>query len=59
METGEFDYAWNLQLAPDVIKKMESAGKAQFKRRTQRPLHIEIETWMGDDERRGTRRTQM
>jgi peptide/nickel transport system substrate-binding protein len=27
LETGEFDYAWNLQLAPDVIKKMESAGK--------------------------------
>jgi peptide/nickel transport system substrate-binding protein len=27
METGEFDYAWNLQLAPDVIAKMESAGK--------------------------------
>jgi peptide/nickel transport system substrate-binding protein len=27
METGEFDYAWNLQLAPDVIAKMEEAGK--------------------------------
>ncbi|MEP3440575.1 MAG: peptide ABC transporter substrate-binding protein [Sulfitobacter sp.] len=27
LETGEFDYAWNLQLAPDVIAKMESAGK--------------------------------
>ena len=27
METGEFDYAWNLQLAPDVIAQMESAGK--------------------------------
>lgn len=22
METGEFDYAWNLQLAPDVITSM-------------------------------------
>ena len=29
METGEFDYAWNLQLAPDVIAKMESAGKGK------------------------------
>jgi peptide/nickel transport system substrate-binding protein len=27
METGEFDYAWNLQLAPDVIAKMKEAGK--------------------------------
>jgi len=27
METGEFDYAWNLQLAPDVIAKMEAGGK--------------------------------
>lgn len=27
LETGEFDYAWNLQLAPDVIAEMEKAGK--------------------------------
>lgn len=27
METGEFDYAWNLQLAPEVISKMAAAGK--------------------------------
>ena len=27
LETGEFDHAWNLQLAPDVIAKMEAAGK--------------------------------
>ncbi|SIS99607.1 peptide/nickel transport system substrate-binding protein [Roseivivax lentus] len=26
METGEFDYAWNLQLAPDVIASMEQGG---------------------------------
>ncbi len=26
LETGEFDYAWNLQLAPDVLQKMEEAG---------------------------------
>ncbi|MEJ6397902.1 peptide ABC transporter substrate-binding protein [Yoonia sp. 208BN28-4] len=26
LETGEFDYAWNLQLAPDVIAQMESGG---------------------------------
>ncbi|WP_293573212.1 peptide ABC transporter substrate-binding protein [Phaeobacter sp.] len=29
LETGEFDYAWNLQLAPDVIAQMESAGKGK------------------------------
>lgn len=29
METGEFDYAWNLQLAPDVIEGMAAAGKGQ------------------------------
>ncbi|MEM6618646.1 MAG: peptide ABC transporter substrate-binding protein [Pseudomonadota bacterium] len=27
METGEFDYAWNLQLAPDVIAEMQEGGK--------------------------------
>jgi peptide/nickel transport system substrate-binding protein len=27
MQTGEFDYAWNLQLAPDVIAEMEAGGK--------------------------------
>ncbi|MDC0948768.1 peptide ABC transporter substrate-binding protein [Gammaproteobacteria bacterium] len=27
LETGEFDYAWNLQLAPDVLAGMEAAGK--------------------------------
>jgi len=27
LETGEFDYAWNLQLAPDVIARMEEAGE--------------------------------
>ncbi len=30
LETGEFDYAWNLQLAPDVLKNMEAAGKGQI-----------------------------
>lgn len=29
METGEFDYAWNLQLAPDVIASMEEGGKGK------------------------------
>ncbi len=27
METGEFDYAWNLQLAPDVIEGMAAGGQ--------------------------------
>ncbi len=26
LETGEFDYAWNLQLAPDVLEGMQNAG---------------------------------
>ncbi len=29
METGEFDYAWNLQLAPEVLTQMEAAGKGK------------------------------
>ena len=29
LETGEFDYAWNLQLAPDVLARMQAAGKGQ------------------------------
>ncbi|WP_435138062.1 peptide ABC transporter substrate-binding protein [Pseudopelagicola sp. nBUS_19] len=27
LETGEFDYAWNLQLAPEVLAKMAEGGK--------------------------------
>ena len=30
LETGEFDYAWNLQLAPEVLDQMQSAGKGQI-----------------------------
>ena len=29
LETGEFDYAWNLQLAPDVLAGMSAAGKGK------------------------------
>ena len=29
LETGEFDYAWNLQLAPDVLAGMQAAGKGE------------------------------
>ncbi|MDP5084012.1 MAG: peptide ABC transporter substrate-binding protein [Yoonia sp.] len=29
LETGEFDYAWNLQLAPDVISAMMAGGQGE------------------------------
>jgi len=29
METGEFDYAWNLQLAPDVLASIADGGKGE------------------------------
>ncbi|MEQ5870482.1 peptide ABC transporter substrate-binding protein [Sagittula sp. NFXS13] len=29
MQTGEYDYAWNLQLAPDVIAEMEAGGQGK------------------------------
>lgn len=29
LETGEFDYAWNMQLSPEVLEGMLSAGKGQ------------------------------
>jgi peptide/nickel transport system substrate-binding protein len=29
LETGEYDYAWNLQLAPDVLEGMKAAGQGQ------------------------------
>jgi len=29
LETGEYDYGWNLQLAPDVLARMQAAGKGQ------------------------------
>lgn len=27
LETGEFDYAWNLQIAPEILAEMEAKGK--------------------------------
>ena len=30
METGEFDYAWNTQISPEIQAQMESGGKGQF-----------------------------
>ncbi|MEX5729708.1 peptide/nickel transport system substrate-binding protein [Rhodovulum iodosum] len=30
LETSEFDYAWNLQLAPDVLANMVSAGNGKI-----------------------------
>ena len=27
LETGEFDYAWNLQVEPEILTRMEAAGK--------------------------------
>jgi len=30
LETGEFDYAWNLQLAPEVLDNMEAAGRGEI-----------------------------
>lgn len=29
LETGEFDYAWNLQLAPEVIEQMTAGGRGK------------------------------
>jgi len=29
LETGEFDYAWNLQLPPDLLSRMEAHGKGR------------------------------
>ena len=30
LETGEFDYAWNLQVEPEVLSQMEAAGKGKI-----------------------------
>ena len=30
METGEFDYAWNTQINPELQNQMKSGGKGQF-----------------------------
>ena len=29
LETGEFDYAWNLQVEPEILAQMEAAGKGK------------------------------
>ena len=31
LETGEYDYAWNIQVEPEVLKSMENAGKGKLK----------------------------
>ncbi len=30
LETGEFDYAWNLQVEPEILAQMEAAGKGKI-----------------------------
>lgn len=30
LETGEFDYAWNLQVEPEILLQMERAGRGQL-----------------------------
>jgi peptide/nickel transport system substrate-binding protein len=30
LETGEFDYAWNLQVEPEILTQMEAAGKGKL-----------------------------
>lgn len=30
LETGEFDYAWNMQLAPEVLAGMQAGGKGEI-----------------------------
>ena len=29
LETGEFDYAWNLQIQPEILQTMEAAGRGK------------------------------
>ena len=31
LETGEFDYAWNLQIEPEILAQMERAGKGRVR----------------------------
>ncbi len=30
LETGEFDYAWNLQVEPEILSQMEAAGRGEL-----------------------------
>jgi peptide/nickel transport system substrate-binding protein len=30
LETGEFDYAWNLQVEPEILLQMEAAGRGEI-----------------------------
>ena len=58
LETGEYDYAWNLQLAPEVLTQMEAAGKgknvASFGTSVERILvnQTDVSAALGDE--RGT-----
>ena len=31
LQTGDFDYAWNLQVEPDVLAELEKGGKGVLK----------------------------
>jgi peptide/nickel transport system substrate-binding protein len=45
LETGEFDYAWNLQIEPEILSTMEKAGKGKvvsaFSTSVER-LHVQL-----------------
>ena len=40
LQTGEYDYAWNLQVEDDVLQRMEAGGKGRVARPARRRRRV-------------------
>ena len=61
LQTGEYDLAWNLQVADDVLKRLEQGGKGRVEMATGGTVeHIQCNTtdpWKEVDGKRSSART--
>ena len=61
LQTGEFDYAWNMQVEDDILRRLEQGGKGRVNIwPTGNPEHIQCnfsDPWMEVDGERASART--
>src|SRR5213594_425685 len=62
LQTGEFDYAWNLQVEEDILRRLEQGGKGRVEIwATGNPEHIQLnqtEPWKEVDGERSSTKTK-
>jgi peptide/nickel transport system substrate-binding protein len=62
LQTGEYDYAWNLQVEDDILKRLEQGGKGRVEIfPTGNPEHIQLNTtdpWTEVDGERASLKTR-